>query len=280
MIAALLLAGCGDDSETSAVTTTAPVSTTVGTTTTTSTTLPPTTTTTAPAWVVGAAPLPLRPDGFGEIQPTPPVLVNRSLPTVDVLPPPASGAYESTIEPIGDAVRTRMGGTWQEGCPVAIEDLRYVTLSFHGFDGELHTGELVVHADVAGDVTEVFRQLFDAGFPMEEMRLVTDADLAAPPTGDGNNTAAFVCRTVRGGSSFSAHASGLAIDLNPFMNPYTRDDLVLPELASAYVDRGNVRPGMVLDGDAVVRAFDSVGWDWGGRWDDPVDRMHFTASGT
>ena len=36
-----------------------------------------------------------------------------------------------------------MGGTWQEGCPVALEDLRYVTVSFVGFDGGVHTGELV-----------------------------------------------------------------------------------------------------------------------------------------
>ena len=113
-----------------------------------------------------------------------------------------------------------MGGTWQEGCPVGLDGLRYVTVSFRGFDGGAHTGELVVNADEAGDVVEAFRQLFDAGFPIEEMRLVTDADLAAPATGDGNNTAAFVCRAVRGGSRFSAHAYGLAIDLNPFQNPY------------------------------------------------------------
>jgi hypothetical protein len=230
-------------------------------------------------WVVGANLLPLRPDGFAEVQPTPAVLVDRSLPTVDHLPPPASGGFESSVAPIDDAVRTRMGGTWQEGCPVGLDGLRYVTVSFRGFDGAAHTGELVVNADEAGNVVEAFRQLFEAGFPLEEMRLVTDADLAAPATGDGNNTAAFVCRAVRGGSRYSAHAYGLAIDLNPFQNPYIRDDLVVPELASAYVDRGNVRPGMILDGDVVVRAFEGIGWEWGGRWTDPTDTMHLTATG-
>ncbi len=283
LVAALLVAACGGDGS---PTVSAPASTTASTpveptTTTTSppTTAAPTTTTSAPLWVVGANLLPLRPDGFGEVQPTPAVLVDRRLPSVDHLPPPASGGFESAVRPIDDEVRARMGGTWQEGCPVGLDDLRYLNVSFRGFDGAAHTGELIVHADVADGVVGAFRQLFDAGFPIEEMRLVTDADLAAPATGDGNNTAAFVCRVVRGGTRFSAHASGLAIDLNPFQNPYTRDDLVLPELASAYVDRDDVRPGMILDGDVVVTAFEAIGWEWGGRWDDPVDTMHLTATG-
>lgn len=277
------LAACGDGGSdtgaagapSSTATTRAPASSS----TTPTTAAPSTTTTTAPVWVIGANPLPLRPDGFGEVLPTPPELVNRSLPTVDHLPPPASGGYESTISPIDDAVRARMGGSHQDGCPVAIEDLRYLTMSFRGFDAEVHTGEMVVHADVAEEVVEIFRRLFEAGFPIEEMRLVTDADLQAPPTGDGNNTAGYVCRAVRGGSRPSAHALGLAIDVNPFLNPYVRDDLVLPELASAYVDRTNVRPGMILEGDVVVQAFDDFGWTWGGRWNDPVDTMHFSRNG-
>lgn len=242
-------------------------------------TSPSTTTTAPPAWVVGATPLPLRPDGFGEVQPTPAPLIDRRLPTVDVLPPPATDAFASTISPIDDGIRARMGGTLQDGCPVGVDDLRYLTVSFHGFDGRLHTGELVVHRDEADDVVSVFARLFDARFPIEEMRLVTDADLVAHPTGDGNVTASFVCRAVRGGTRFSAHASGLAIDVNPFQNPYQRDDLVLPELASAYLDRTVVRPGMILDGDVVVQAFEAIGWTWGGRWDDPVDTMHFSATG-
>jgi hypothetical protein len=104
------------------------------------------------------------------------------------------------------------------------------------------------------------------------------ADLTAPPTGDGNNTAAFVCRAMRKGASWSEHAYGRAIDVNPFQNPYRRDDLVLPELASAYLDRGNVRPGMVLDVGVVVEAFEEIGWSWGGEWSSP-DLMHFSEAG-
>ncbi|MGW5723461.1 M15 family metallopeptidase [Amycolatopsis sp. NPDC003865] len=231
----------------------------------------------AVTWPVGAHPLPLRADGFGEIEPTPPELVNRALPTKDVLPPPAGGRYASTISAVPPDVLAR--STWQAACPVRSTDLRYLTMSFWGFDGRAHTGEMLVNARGAAGITKVFGQLFAARFPLEEMRVTSPAELTAPPTGDGNSTSAFVCRPARGQTTWSAHAYGLAVDVNPFCNPYSQGDLVLPELASAYLDRANRRPGMVLTGDATVRAFAAIGWTWGGAWTSPKDRMHFTATG-
>jgi hypothetical protein len=240
----------------------------------------PTSTTRPPVvWRVGARPLPLRPDGFGKVLPTPAVLRDRRLPTLDRLPPPPGGRFRSSVRPISAAVRARMGTTWKPGCPVGLADLRYVTVSFRGFDGRAHTGELVVHRRVAAGVVSVFARLYRARFPIEEMRLVTGADLEARPTGDGNNTAAFVCRAARRQTRWSAHAYGLAIDVDPFQNPYHRGDLVLPELASAYLDRGDRRPGMIHPGDVVTTAFAAIGWTWGGTWRSPKDLMHFSATG-
>ena len=255
----------------------APASTTTESTTTGSTTTGP-----GPGvvggWRVGARPLPLRPDGFGKVLPTPAALRDRRLPTLDRLPPPG-GRFQSSIQPISPAVRARMGTTFRPGCPVGLTDLRYVRVSFRGFDGRAHTGELVVHRRVAADVVSVFARLYRARFPIEEMRLVTGADLTARPTGDGNNTAAFVCRAARQQTRFSAHAYGLAIDVDPFQNPYRRGDLVLPELASSYENRARARPGMIRPGDAVTTAFADLGWSWGGTWRSPRDRMHFSATG-
>jgi D-alanyl-D-alanine carboxypeptidase len=231
------------------------------------------------AWRVGARPLPLRPDGFGQVLPTPAALRTRRLPTVDRLPPPPGGRFRSAIRPIGPAVRARMGATWKPGCPVGLADLRDVTVSFRGFDGRPHTGELVVHRRVASQVVSVFARLYRARFPIEEMRLVTTADLEAHPTGDGNNTAAFVCRAARKQTRWSAHAYGLAVDVDPFQNPYRRGDLVLPELASSYLDRARARPGMIRQGDVVTTAFAAIGWTWGGTWRSPKDLMHFSATG-
>ncbi len=230
-------------------------------------------------WALGASPLPLRPDGFGEILPTPESLRDRRLPTADLLPPPADARFASSIGAVTAPIRERMGESWSPACPVALDGLRYLTVSFRGFDGQAHTGELVVAASVADDIVTVFRALYEAEFPIEEMRLPTTADLKAAPTGDGNNTAAYVCRAARGQTKWSQHAYGTAVDINPFHNPLVKGDLVIPELASAYATRSAVRPGMhVADGPA-VRAFEAIGWSWGGRWRSSKDWMHFSLSG-
>lgn len=191
----------------------------------------------------------------------------------------ADGRFHGTVGPVTPEIRRRMGKTRSPSCPVALPGLRYLTLTFAGFDGRSHTCELVVNASVARGVVEVFRTLYAARFPIEEMRLVTSADLDAPATGDGNNTAAYVCRTTRRATPFSAHASGLAIDLNPFLNPYRSGDLVLPELAGAYEDRSWRRPGTVLPVGVANRALGGRRMDLGRRLPDGFDLMHFSANG-
>ena len=228
-------------------------------------------------WELGARPLPLRPDGLGEVQPTPPTLRVRRYPTADLLPPPRDGRFHSTVEPVTREVAAR--STWQRACPVALEELRHVTVTFRGFDGAAHTGELLVAASETEGIVSVFRALFAADYPIEQMRLTTRRDLDAHPTGDGNDTSAFACRPTTGATSWSAHAYGLAIDVNPFMNPYHRGDVVLPELASSYLRRDWQRPGMIGPDSLVVREFARIGWSWGGDWRTLKDYQHFSATG-
>lgn len=227
-----------------------------------------------PEWL-GSRPLPLRPDGYGEVRATPPELRDRRLPTVDRLPPPPDEAFRGTVSEVPTEVVER--STWAPDCPVALDELRYLRISFWGFDEEPHTGEMIVHASAADGVLGVLRRLYELRFPIEEMRVVDAPELDAPPTGDGNNTTGFVCRPAVGSGSWSEHALGRAVDVNPFHNPYVRGDLVLPELASAYTDREWRRPGMVIP--EVVEAFRGIGWGWGGDWRSPVDPMHFSATG-
>ena len=243
-------------------------------TSTTATTLPPVTTP-RPDWL-GTRVLPVGPDGLGEVQPTPPELADRRFATIDVLPPPADDTWAPTAVPVPDDVIAR--STWTADCPVTREELRYVTLPFWGFDERLHTGELIVHVDVVDDVTAGFRRLFERRFPIEEMRITRAEELDAPPTGDGNNTGAFVCRPSVRSTRWSQHAYGRAVDINPFHNPYVRDDLVIPELASVYADRSVQRPGMLVADD--VAGFVAAGWGWGGVWSSVKDWMHLSEDGS
>jgi len=213
------------------------------------------------------------------VRPTPSQLRDRLLPTKDVLPPPQDSRYHATIAPVTRRLVRETDLAWEPGCPVELDDLRYLELSYWGFDGKPHTGQMVVNQSVADDVVEVFGKLYAARFPLEQMALATLQDLDAPPTGDGNVTGAYACRPTRGATTWSAHAYGLAIDVNPFDNPYSKGDLVLPELASSYLDRGWRRPGMIYRGDVVTKAFADIGWTWGGDFQSLKDYQHFSATG-
>jgi hypothetical protein len=230
-----------------------------------------------PAWL-GTRPLPRRPDGFGAIEPTPTELRIRRFTLPDTVPElPGTGFASRVTAPAPKDVVAR--STWAPGCPVRSRDLAWLRLTFRGFDGARHTGELLVNRAAAGDLVRVFRALYAARFPIEEMRITTKAEQTLPPTGDGNDTGAFNCRPARGSTTYSQHAYGLAVDVNPFQNPYLKGDLVLPELASAYRDRSWHRPGMILPGGPVVRAFARIGWGWGGSWHSLRDLQHFSANG-
>jgi hypothetical protein len=230
-------------------------------------------------WEIGSVVLPVRPDGYGEARPTPRQLRVRRMPTVDVLPPPDTDRFRATVGPVTRKVRKAMGTTWRPGCPVGLRDLRYVTVTFRGFDRLAHTGELVVNAHHAKPLTRVFRRLYEADFPIEQMTLPTTVEPDPTPNGDGNGTAAFACRPTTGETSWSAHAFGLALDLNPFQNPYRSGDLLLPELARSYLNRGWRRPGMIHPDGVVVRAFADIGWSWGGDFRTLEDYHHFSATG-
>ncbi|CAN5245765.1 M15 family metallopeptidase [soil metagenome] len=263
------------------VSTTAEVSTTPTTTIAPITTLPPEPGTVRPDWL-GTRILPERPDGLGEVQTTPLEMVNRRFPTIDLLGPAASSDFIGTVGPVPPDVLAR--STWREGCPVAVEELSYLVVTFMGFDSAAHIGEAIVNVRYGEQMLDVFETVYAQGFPLEQMRVITYPELDAPPTGDWNDTTSFVCRpVVAQDSGWPMHAYGLAIDLNPFHNPYWRGKVVVPELAGAYTDRTDLRPGMLHPDDpgsaAIIDAFAAIGWEWGGNWQTLKDWMHFSENG-
>lgn len=230
-----------------------------------------------PPWL-GKRELPRTEDGFGEVRPTPPIMRVRRWNTGDSIRMlPGTGFEAITTSPAPQSVIAR--STWRPGCPVGKRDLAWIRITYWGFDDLRHSGEMLVNRAAADDLVDVFRQLYWAKFPIESMGIARLGDLDAPPTGDGNGTGSFACRPIRGGTEYSQHAYGLAVDLNPFQNPYQRGDVVLPELASAYLARDWLRPGMVTPEGPAVRAFSSIGWEWGGDWSATKDYQHFSVNG-
>ncbi len=177
-------------------------------------------------------------------------------------------------------VRRMVGTSWHRGCPVALADLRLVTATYWGFDKRAHTGRIVVQRDVATEVVAVLRRLYAARFPIRRMVPVDAYGGSDYRSIEADNTSAFNCRYVDGTTRWSEHAYGRAIDLNPIENPYVTAGGTTSHRASrSFLRRTPYRPGMAVDGGAVVRAFDAVGWGWGGRWSGDRDYQHFSASG-
>ncbi len=182
--------------------------------------------------------------------------------------------------PITGALAARMTPTsWRPGCPIPLSSLRYLRISHMGFDGGEHVGELVVHERDVTAVAIAFKLMWDAGFRIERMQLVDDFAGDDSASMAANNTSAFNCRRVAGSSQWSEHAYGRAIDINPVQNPWVSGSSVEPGAGATFLDRGNVRTGMLVEGGPAVAAFDRIGWGWGGRWSSARDFQHVSASG-
>lgn len=203
-------------------------------------------------------------------------VVDSASPSGRALPP-----FSGAVGPLSPAVRESMTGvSWRPGCPVSLDELRLVRARYVGFDRRPHTGRIVVHRDVAEDVVAVLRRLYAARFPIRRMVPVDAYGGSDFRSIEADNTSAFNCRYVDGTTRWSEHAYGRAIDLNPIENPYVTSGGKTSHRASRpFLLRAPYRPGMAVEGGAAVRAFDAVGWGWGGRWSGVRDYQHFSTSG-
>jgi hypothetical protein len=195
--------------------------------------------------------------------------------------------FHSSVKPLPNSVKTTLkkGGFWHQGCPVGLNDLRLLTVTHRGFDKHNHTGQLIVNKKAAAPLTTVFHRLYQLHFPIRHLSIDTVYVKSKFPK-DGDTSGSFECRQAvpspcTGGSgtgSWSNHAYGLAVDINPVENPYVGCGQSRDPKAQSYRDRSRHRPGMVTA--AVRRAFASVGWGWGGSWTgNTKDYMHFSVNG-
>jgi hypothetical protein len=189
-------------------------------------------------------------------------------------------SYSASVRRIGPALRDRMRSTHGPGCPVPWSGLRSLHLSYVGFDGEAHTGEIVVAAEHARDVVGVFARLYQARWPIRRLRPASDFGGDDERSMAADNTSGYNCRHVAGSDRWSAHAYGAAIDVNPVQNPDLHDGSVRPAAGRPFARLvraagASLPPGTIRAGDLVVEAFAEIGWEWGGTWSSP-DYQHFS----
>jgi len=166
-------------------------------------------------------------------------------------------------------------GAWHPGCPATQQSLRRVEVNFHGFDGGVHRGTLVVNADVAADVARIFTTLFDRGYPIRQMVPIEvfhgddNASMAA------DNTSAYNCRRAsqaNASPTASPHANGRAVDINPWENPWV-DDRCHCFQPDAYYGTHRTGPAAIVKGGLAWTVFTSAGWIW--QDNASIDYQHF-----
>jgi hypothetical protein len=180
------------------------------------------------------------------------------------------------VEPLSDSLFAFISGkSYPQGCPVARTDLRLLTVLHYDAQGKQHRGELICNRAIAADLLHIFRELYKARYPIERMQLIDHYDADDERSMQANNTSCFCYREVSGSKKLSAHARGMAIDINPLYNPCVRGGKVQPSTAYRYVNRRRSFPYKIVRGDLLWQLFTAHGFQWGGSWRSLKDYQHF-----
>ncbi|WP_026516576.1 M15 family metallopeptidase [Butyrivibrio sp. MC2021] len=184
-------------------------------------------------------------------------------------------------EPLSDEVIARITGiSYVENDNISLEDLRYCSLLYNDFEGNTQTGEMICNKKIAEDVIEIFCELYQNGYQIEKIKLIDEFGGDDTASMEANNTSCFNYRVVDGTTRLSNHAYGLAIDLNPFYNPYITYNndgttKVSPEGSRQYEDRTAAFPYKIDENDLAYKLFKEHGFSWGGNWNSVKDYQHF-----
>lgn len=186
-----------------------------------------------------------------------------------------------TADTITDAVFGRMWlKSFKRHCTISRRSLRYLRILHCDAEGRTHVGEMVCNERIAADLLSIFRQLYEARYPIERMVLIDDYDADDERSMTANNSSCFNFRRMTTGKTLSKHAQGLAVDLNPRYNPYIkrRKDgtmMISPTAGRLYADRKHPSKYQIKAGDLCHRLFLEHGFKWGGAWRYSKDYQHF-----
>jgi hypothetical protein len=188
--------------------------------------------------------------------------------------------YQSKIS---DELYTRiLNKSYKKDCKIPLKDLRYIKVLHYGFDNETHIGELVVNEAIADTVIKIFKELYEAKYPIEKMALIDDYDADDEASMEDNNSSCFNYRVIDGTTKLSKHSQGIAIDINPLYNPYVRpgegERSILPVNGAIYADRTLACPYYIGINDICYQTFTKYGFTWGGNWTSSKDYQHFQIS--
>ena len=191
----------------------------------------------------------------------------------------SANTEQTGIFEIPDDIKTVMrDNSYRQEGPVKLSELVLVRVKYVNCENVERTGGIIIHKKLAGDIEAIFGELYEAKFPIDKIRLIDEYGNSDELSMEDNNTYAFSVRPKTGKKSFSKHAYGFAVDINPVQNPYIKNNVIEPKNSIDYLDRKSIRKGMIVKGDVCYNAFKKRGWTWGGEWKSLKDYQHFEKS--
>ena len=185
--------------------------------------------------------------------------------------------FVSEISEIPHLMMERIRETsWQEGCPIPLEDLRLLRVLHWTEKQEIQWGEMILTHRIVSEAEAVFRQIYQNQFPIHSMKPALHYAGSDDESMEDNNTSAFNCRKVKGSNRWSEHSYGEAIDINPVWNPWVKGSRFYPKNAEQYIARDQQVLGMINEGDAIIAIFEQYGWQWGSQKAGIRDYQHFS----
>ncbi len=189
-------------------------------------------------------------------------------------------------EPITAEIEARIRGiSYPEddtNIEISLSDLSYVGVLYNDFNGKVTQGELICNNAIALDLVEIFEELYRSGYQFERIELIDEYGGDDTLSMENNNTSCFNYRIVDGTDHLSKHAYGLAIDINPFYNPYvvynkdgSGETYISPKGSEVYADRSKDFPYKIDENDLCYKLFIEHGFTWGGNWNSSKDYQHF-----
>ncbi len=161
-------------------------------------------------------------------------------------------------------------------CPLSPQQLTHIQVPYWGFDNKAHTGILVVNHNIADETQAIFKKIYAQKFPIEKIKPLENYGNNEEKAMEDNDTFAYHCKKMASNPNrFSMHAYGLAIDINPLLNPYLSKNKLLPLNGEKYLVREQLIPGMISPKTSIYKIFTENNWTWGGDWRTIKDYHHF-----
>lgn len=189
-----------------------------------------------------------------------------------------------TYSKLTKKVKKRITGkSYRKNGYIGTSDLRYVSILYYNYNGKTRKGEMIVNKKIAQDVVEIFYELYQIRYPVHRIKLVDEYGADDNNSMEADNTSCFNFRPIAGSKkNLSVHALGLAIDINPRVNPCVGGvHGLLPYNSKLYKQRnvskckGKYGKMMIHKNDEVYNIFKKHGFLWGGDWHAMKDYQHF-----